>query len=527
MMKCVWLKRLALSTALCAALYSVPGLSHDLILTPDQLRMDGEPALEAERGLIFVPENRADPASRKIAVHFLRFRALAAPAGASEAKRAPVFLVAGGPGSDFTFTSRWEREQLRFLRATRDVIYVSQRGNPRAPGLVPAMTLPPAPLPLDLPGSAEQTRQSQRSTLEAALQEWTRRGVDLRGYDILNIVDDLHDVRAALGYDKIVLRGCSFGSQWSLSYLKRWPQTVDRALLSGVEPLDHTYDDPRGLWTSMVHLAQLAEADPSFAKYVPKGGLIKSLQNVLQRLEAQPAKVEIEEPKTGRRVQVTVGADDLRELVRNANGFGTGTRLDSLANWPRFLAELDAGDYRYLAAKTWESRTSTERSPLILLLIDNSLDITAARDAYLRKASEEKWLGDINDHYHNTRDLTPTRRVGDDFRADWSIDVPVMLLNGDLDWSTPIENSRHLRGFLKQGHLLEIAGGTHCTEMNEVMAQQPELMQKVYSFIDADFTTTPAQQFFASMPKQASLAPMKFQAVTGPSLYEQWRGRAR
>jgi pimeloyl-ACP methyl ester carboxylesterase len=348
--------------------------------------------------------------------------------------------------------------------------------------------------------------------------------VDLRGYDILNIVDDLHDLRAALGYDKIVLRGCSFGSQWSLSYLKRWPQTVDRALLSGVEPLDHTYDDPRGLWASMVRLAQLAEADPAFAKHVPRGGLIKSLQNVLQRLEASPVKVEIDEPKAARRMQVTVGADDLREIMRNPNAFSSGTRLDSLANWPRFIAELDAGDYRYLAAKAWEYRTNPPREQLILALIDNSLEITAKRDAYLRSAKEAQWVGDINDFYHNTRDLTPTRKVADDFRADWPIDVPVLLLNGDLDWSTPIENARHLRGFLKQGHLLEIAGGTHCTEMSEVMSQQPALMQKVYSFIDADFSTVPAKQFFASMLARASLAPLKFQALTGPSLYEQWRG---
>jgi pimeloyl-ACP methyl ester carboxylesterase len=518
MMKRAWLKRVAVSTALCAALYSAPGFSQEVMVTPDLLRMDGEPALEAERGLLFVPENRADPKSRKIAVHFLRFKALAAPA----AGRAPVFLMAGGPGSDFTFGNRWEREQLRHLRATRDVIYVSQRGNPRAPGLVPAMTLPAMPLPLDQPGSPEQTRQAQRTAVESALKDWTGKGVDLRGYDILNIVDDLHDLRAALGYDKIVLRGCSFGSQWSLSYLKRWPKTVDRALLSGVEPLDHAYDDPRGLWASMVRLAQLAEADASFSKHVPSGGLIKALQDVLQRLEAKPVTVEIQEPKKKQRVQVTVGADDLREIVRNPNAFARGTRLQSLEHWPRFLAELYAGDYRYLAAKVWEYRTNGEREELILALIDNSLGITAARDAYLRAAPEARWLGDINDFYHNTRDLTPTRKVADDFRADWPIDVPVLLVNGNLDWSTPIENARHLRGFLKQGHLIEVAGGTHCTEMNEVMAQQPALMKKIYSFIDADFAAAPASRFFASLPKDAALAPLKFQAPTGPSLYEQW-----
>jgi hypothetical protein len=155
-------------------------------------------------------------------------------------------------------------------------------------------------------------------------------------------------------------------------------------------------------------------------------------------------------------------------------------------------------------------------------LIDNSLDITAARDKSLVTAPQVQWLGDINDQYHNTRDLTPTRKVADEFRADWSIDVPVLLLNGDLDWSTPIENARHLRGLLRQGHLIEIGGGTHCTEMSEVMAQQPALMQKIHSFIDADFTSAPPAHFFSSLPANVALAPLQFQAPTGPSLYEQW-----
>lgn len=514
--------------AVCIALYPTTGGSREVLLTPDVLSMEGEPALEVERGLLFVPENRADPASRTIAVHFLRFRSLVPASSGRESRRPPVFLMPGGPGSEYDFSDRWDREALKHLRKTRDVVYISQRGNPRAPGLVPALTMFGARLPLDQPNSTRFGRDTQRAALKASIEEWTRRGVDLRGYDIMNVVDDVHDLRAALGYDKVVLRGCSFGSQWGLAYMKRWPETVDRALLSGVEPLDYTFDDPKAVWASIVRLAQQAEADSTFSKHVPSSGLIAALQRTMRRLETQPVKVRIEEPRTNRPIDVVVGADDLRELVRNPNAFASGSRLQSLANWPRFIVEVAAGDYRYLAAKTAELRMQTRSRPLIGLLIDNSLDITAARDASLVAAPEARWLGDINQDYRDTRALTPTGRVGDDFRADWPIDVPVLLINGDLDWSTPIESARHLLGFLKEGHLVEIGGGTHCTELSEVMAQQPASMRRLYSFIDADFTATPPRKFFGSLPSRLALAPLRFQEPTGnPSLYEQWRLNAR
>ena len=89
--------------------------------------------------------------------------------------------------------------------------------------------------------------------------------------------------------------------------------------------------------------------------------------------------------------------------------------------------------------------------------------VAAERGLFLApEKPEARWLGDINDFYHNTRELTPTPTVNDEFRGDSQIDVRVLLINGDLDWSTPIE-TQHLRRHLKRGHLVSVAGGTHRT----------------------------------------------------------------
>jgi pimeloyl-ACP methyl ester carboxylesterase len=479
----------------------------------------GKP-VAAERGLFLAPENRRDPRSRPIAIHFVRFQALSAPARSNATPRAPVFLLAGGPGSELDFNDPIRLRDVELLRRTRDVVYVSQRGNPAAAGLVPNMLLQSDQAPLGEPASAARTKALQQAALQAALSQWTSKGVDLAGYDILNIVDDVYDLRASLGYERIVLRGCSFGSQWSLSYLKRWPQTVDRALLSGVEPLDYAYDSPKWVWASMSRLAKMADSDAQLAPHIPAGGVLHALQEVIQRLEKQPARVSIVSP-VGTQVEVVIGADDVRTLLSGA-GLPGKTARDRLTNWPRLILEMFRGDYRYVAARAWQSRTSGFSEKLILPLIDNSLGITAARDAKLSAEPEARWLGDINDFYHNTRDLTPTPRVGDEFRADSQIDVPVLLLNGDLDWSTPMENAQHLRRHLKRGHLVSVSGGTHCGEVVEMHQMQPGKLQSLYEFIDADRETTSPEAVFAKLPDHLAYPAIQFQLPLGPSLYEQW-----
>lgn len=501
--------------------HAAPRTVGSYLVTPDVIAAASGAPLEIERGLLFVPENRSNPDSRTIAVNFVRFPALKA----STPRRPPVFLLPGGPGSELDLKNANMQKALQEMRRTRDVVYVSQRGNFIAPGLVSPLVFRESAAPLDRPFTAESIKASHRSSVTSAIQQWNARGVDLRGYDILNIVDDVYELRAALGYDKIVLRGCSFGSQWSFSYIKRWPQTVDRAWLSGVEPLDYAYDSPTWLWASMSRLARQAESDPALAKHMPKGGLMEALRQVLSRLEAQPATVTFVPRGKTEEVRVVVGAEDLRQLLQSLGNIPGDSARQRLTNWPRMLLEMHAGDYRYLAAKSWERRVNGGQSTLILPLIDNSLGITAARDAKLLAEPEARWLGDINDFYHNTRDLTPTPRVDDAFRADWRIDVPVLLTNGDLDWSTPLENAQHARRFLSNGHLLEIEGATHCTEVPELPDLLPELFAQLNAFYEVDFAVTPPADFFKKLPRAAAYPKLEFRAPTAPSSFDEWRGR--
>ncbi len=489
------------------------------ILTPDVVTDEEGRTVTVERGLVFVPENRRAPHSRLIAVHFMRFPAIQR----QDAKRAPVFLLPGGPGWGFELSDPLVFDEIERLRQTREVIYVSQRGYSGAPGLVPELRVRYDALPHDAMTSAQQRAERDRASLVAALEHWERLGVDVKGYDIVNITDDLHDLREALGYEQIVLRGCSFGSQWSLAYMKRWPKSVERAFLSGVEPLDYGYDSPRWLWASMSRVAKAAEADRDVAPHVPEGGLMRALKTVIERLEAHPVEVTIRSPSKEADIVVPVGADDLRGLLTSLS-LNQRRALQNLAHWPRFILEMYAGDYRFLAARVVDKRVSERSESLINPLINNSLGISAARDARLKAEPEASWLGDINLDERVTTRGASTPRVDDLFRADWRIDVPTLLLAGDYDWSTPVENAEHLASFLEAGHLVRVRGGRHCTETNfgELPSQLREETARLYSFIDADFERSSPQAFFKTLPDELSLAPIDFAPVTGRSLYDEW-----
>ncbi len=488
------------------------------ILTPDVVTDEEGRTVPVERGLVFVPENRRAPGSRLIAVHFVRFPSVQQ----REPGRAPVFLLPGGPGHDFDLSDPLVFDEIERLRRTREVVYVSQRGYSGAPGLVSELRVRYDPLPPDTLTSALQRARRDRATLAAALEQWRMRGVDVTGYDIVNITDDLNDLRGALGYDRIVLRGCSFGSQWSLAYMKRWPGTVDRAFLSGVEPLDFGYDSPQWLWASMERVARAAEADRDLAPHVPRGGIMQALKTVLERLEARPVDVTIRSPSGDADVVVPVGADDLRGLLTSLS-LGRRRALENLAQWPRFILEMYRGDYRYLAARVADDRARRRSESLILPLINHSVGISAARRERLAAEPAARWLGDVNLREHATRGAAPTPQVDDRFRSDWQIDVPTLLVAGDYDWSTPVENAEHLATFLRAGHLVRVRGGRHCTETNfgELAAQLPAETARLYGFVDADLERSP-RAFFDALPDELSLAPLDFAPPTGRSLYEEW-----
>jgi pimeloyl-ACP methyl ester carboxylesterase len=181
---------------------------------------------EADCGTLVVPENRHDPDSRLIALPVKRIRAQSANPGA------PLFRLQGGPGG----TNMVFPEGSRFA-GDRDVVLVGYRG---VDGSVR----------LDCPEvvtSRERSRdwlstaslEAEAAAFRACADRLRDEGVDLAGYTIPQRVDDLELARRKLGYGPIDLVSESFGTRIAMIWAWRYPASIHRSVMVGVNPPGH------------------------------------------------------------------------------------------------------------------------------------------------------------------------------------------------------------------------------------------------------------------------------------------------
>jgi pimeloyl-ACP methyl ester carboxylesterase len=285
----------------------------EIIIEPASLTTPNGETIPFEFGTLFVPENRSDPKARIIGVGFARFRP-PHPTGVP-----PIFQLIGGPGASFLEglkpgNNKQRVPGLDLYRGIGDVVFIDQRGYSER-GDVLKFKYRTTAHPLDEPLSISRDTANYLSMSQAAVDSFRRKGVDLRGYDIKECADDVNDLRSALAYDQIILVGQSFGSQWSFAVMRRHPEIVARALLTGVEPLDFGYDMPSHVLAAVQRMWWEAEKDSQLKPYLPTGGLMAAAREVLQRLERGPVKVSVKNEKTGEVITITLGQEDFQRTL--------------------------------------------------------------------------------------------------------------------------------------------------------------------------------------------------------------------
>jgi pimeloyl-ACP methyl ester carboxylesterase len=381
-------------------------------------------------------ENRETKAGRRI-----RINIAVVPARLRAKDPDPIVIMAGGPGQGAVALAPQVMPLFARLNDSRDIVFIDQRGTGSSN-------------PLDCDDEAEQPLQS---LFEDALPErlvarcLADLDADPSQYVTTIAMEDLEEVRAALGYAQVNLWGGSYGTRAALEYLRRHGDHVRTVVLDGVAPSDMKL--PLSFVAdgdaALQRLLEACDAETLCRKIYPS--LRSTIASLRSQLARAPARVAIQDPRTGGRETIQV----------NENVFLSGlfrplyvAELASLL--PFGISAAATGDFNPLLAQNLEfaDDVSENLSVGMHLSVVCAEDIPRITPADMQALSSSFFGGALVNDFVRACRLWPRGKVPEDFYAPVKSDVPVLIFSGGIDPATPprhgervaqtLPNARHL-----------------------------------------------------------------------------------
>jgi len=436
--------RAAFCASLCIAL-AHPAVAQDLVRTPpvdwlSSCEVGGEAGW---CGTYEVWEDREARAGRRIGLNVIVLPARQSPA-ASDA----LVWLDGGPGAAATESGPGLAGAFVAARETRDLLLVDQRGTGRSH-------------PLDCPGP------SADAPLQAHFEEFlppdevraclAAQDADVRMYTTPIAMDDLNEVREALGYAQLDLFGGSYGTRAGLIYMRRHPETVRVAVLKGVAPTNMRNPLPfakalewglEGVFTACRDEAACAAAFPE---------LEDDWSRVVARFEAGPATATV--THDGRTEEVTISkgvfADGVRHILYSV---GASTLL------PRIIHEAAGGDFSTFAARELEQAIgfADALSNGMFLTVTCSEDLRFLTEEEIRRETAGTFMGDYRVRRQLAAcDIWGRGDIDDSYSAPVTVDVPTLLISGEFDTATPVAGASWVAEHLPSALHLIVPNESH------------------------------------------------------------------
>jgi pimeloyl-ACP methyl ester carboxylesterase len=400
---------------------------------------------EARCGTYEVFEDRGGGRGRKVPL-----RVVVVPAKESPREPDPLVYLAGGPGDSATAAAGFGTHAYADLRRRRDLVFIDLRGTGESAGLFcPELERSQGFLDEFLP--VEGVRACRQRLAARA---------DLAQYTTANAVDDLAEVFTALGYSRVNLDGASYGTRTALEMIRRHPQRVRTAALSGIvppgarNPLTFARDAQEALEGTLAECA----ADAACAAAFPR--LRDELAAVLARVEREPVSVEV------------AGRDGSRQALR-LDRAGVAQTLRYMLYMPTAAAELPfavhaaaTGDFQPLAQMAaLFAGSAAKMADGFFLSVLCTEDTPFIREDEIAPAVAGTFLGDFRIRAQQRACAewgvpAAARELQEPVRAE----VPVLLVSGERDPVTPVRWGEQVARHLPRALHVVVPDGGHGSE---------------------------------------------------------------
>jgi len=399
-------------------------------------------------GTYEVWENRAAKSGRKIPL-----RVLVIPAQGPDRLPDALTLFTGGPGESNVAAAPEALEMFGSLRRRRDILLVDFRGTGGSGGLF----CPEMQGSAGVQGLLDSYYPPEKVK---ACAERLAKTADFNQYTNDTSVDDVDEVRAALGYPQLDMYGGSGGSRTVLVYLRRHPDKVRTATVGGVAP-----PDERGPFFMAQHAQRaldglIAECETDAACRGAFPRLRDEVAAVLQRAENDPVTVPVIDGETGQSVAVRLTRSGVAQTLRYmlyrplaASILPLSIHLAAQGDW-KLLAETGAHfasgrDFGGLADGYYLSLTCSEDVPFI-------------REDEIPAVVQGTFLGDFRIRKQQAACAAwPVRPVDRKFLDPVVSDVPTLLLSGERDPVTPPVSAERAARTLENSLSVVVPDGGH------------------------------------------------------------------
>ena len=286
--------------------------------------------------------------------------------------------------------------------------------------------------------------------------------VDLRFHTTSIAMDDLDEVRAALGYDRINVWGGSYGSTAALDYLRRHSDHVTTITAEGVilpgyrAPLPFPYT----IQKSMEGLFDRCATDEKCRAAFPR--LREEFQAVLDRLGKAPVIFTFTTgpPSMKEPVEITLARDMFADFLRRI----LYSPL-AIAMMPSAIHSAYNGDFEPYALLCYRLSIHPNQDSIAFGLYHSiicSESVPFITDEEVALTREKTWVGDFR--IRTQREVCsawPRATVPRSFIDPVRSNKPVLLISGDLDPAAQPEYAAEAATYLINSRHVVVPNASH------------------------------------------------------------------
>ena len=394
-----------------------------------------------------VPENRADPHSRKIGL-----KVAIVKSDATVPAKDMVVYLAGGPGQSATETYPQIAAAFEPLLKHHDVLVLDQRGTGKSHPLACPEADRAQKGQDDLPFDAARASADVKQCLAEV-----EKTADPRYYTTTDAVADLEAVRQALGAPQFDLVGISYGTRMAQQYATAHPDAVRSIVLDSAVPnsliLGETFASD--LERALKLQADACVATPACDKAF--GDWRKTLLALHAQLNAKPVPdVGYRDPYTNLPATRTVTGDTLASLVHL---FAYNAEASALL--PLDVAQAAKGNFAPLLGQSQLGRGDLDGDMNAGL----QLSVMCTEDApFLKPRPEDAGtlLGTLPIRQIEAGCAAwPRGTMPKDFHQPFKSSIPTLILSGERDPVTPPRFAEEIVKGLANGRVLSLKGMGH------------------------------------------------------------------